>query len=379
MEPGASSPNGRDAEPGAAGGPAYSRAYREAFHFSPDAQLVTDPSGVVVEANHAAADLLRCQKEFLIGKPLALFSAPGWRQRFYAGITRLTHGNTTDAFATRLARPGGAVREVFVFGWSGDGEQAPERRLYWLVRDVTELHRSELARAELQRRLATAQEDERRRVSRDLHDTVGQTLTALSLSVRAVRDAGPLPEAALARLEQVQRLADELARQLHELAVRLRPTALDDLGLEATVQQLVADWSARTGVPADFQAINCEDRVPPEVETALYRVVQEALTNIAKHAGAGHVSVVLTYRREVVAALVEDDGVGFDVERATQPPAPARPNAGRGRLGLLGMRERVALVGGVLEIESIPERGTTIIARIPLAQPHSHSHDGEPK
>jgi signal transduction histidine kinase len=339
----------------------------EAFYFSLDAQFVTDPSGLILDANPAAADLLRCPKEFLVGKPLALFSAPGSRQRFYAGISRLAQGDSTDAFETRIAR-GPAPRAVWVIGWQGDGESADQRRQYWLLRDVTELQRSESARAELQRRLATAQEDERRRVSRDLHDTVGQTLTALSLSVRAVRDTGPLPAAALARLDQVQRMADELARQLHELAARLRPTALDDLGLAAAARQLVSDWRARTGVPANFQSVGCDGRLPPDVETALYRVVQESLTNIAKHARAGHVSVALTCRRGDVVAVVEDDGLGFDAERVTQTHAPDRPGEG-GRLGLLGMRERVALVGGTLEVESVSGQGTTVIARIPLNTP----------
>jgi signal transduction histidine kinase len=361
MEPHGTSANGRDAAgPEGAGTAAHRRGYRSPFDFSPDAQLVTDPAGVVLEANHAAAHLLCCGKEFLVGKPLALFSVPACRARFHAAVGGLAGRDATEAFETCLARAGGPPREVSVVGWSGGGEPGG-RLLHWLIRDLADWHRSEVARAELQRRLASAQEEERRRVSRDLHDTVGQTLTALSLSVRFVRDAGPLPAAALARLDQVQRLADELARQLHELAVRLRPTALDDLGLEAAARQLVADWSARTGVVADFQAIGCGERLPPEVETALYRVVQEALTNAAKHAGAGHVSVALTCRRGEVVAVVEDDGRGFDADGETQAAAP-------GRLGLLGMRERVTLVRGALEIESAPGRGTTVIARIPLAR-----------
>lgn len=365
------SPNGRDAAgpgPDGEGHPAHHRGSRAAFNVSPDAQFVTDPAGVILEANHAAAELLRCPKEFLAGKPLALFGAPGGRQRFYAAIGGLANREASDAFEAQLSWGGGPPRQVFVIGWRGEGDRAGGPTLHWLVRDVTTLRLSEAARAELQRRLSTAQEDERRRVSRDLHDTVGQTLTALSLGMRAVRDAGPLPPAALARLDQVQRMADELARQLHELAVRLRPTALDDLGLAAAARQLVADWSARTGVPADFQSVGFgATRLPAEVETALYRVVQEALTNAAKHAGAGQVSVVLTCRKGEVVAMVEDDGCGFDAEGVAQTPTPGRPEGERGRLGLLGMRERVALAGGALEVESAPGQGTTVIARVPLA------------
>lgn len=195
---------------------------------------------------------------------------------------------------------------------------------------------------------------------RDLHDTVGQTLVALTLAVQAVRTTPDVPPAALARLEQVQRLADELGRQLHDLAMRLRPTALDDLGLEAAVRQLVDDWSARTGVAAVYQPSGMTERFPPEVETALYRVVQEALTNAAKHARPTRVGVVLGRNGGHAVAIVEDDGCGFDPMVVTPPPG------GRDRLGLLGMRERLALVGGTLEVESEPTVGTTVYARVPL-------------
>ena len=210
-------------------------------------------------------------------------------------------------------------------------------------------------RKDLSRRLATAQEDERRRVSRDLHDSIGQLLAALPIAYRAVKEAGDLPAAAAARLSEAQHLADTVSREVHALAVRLRPTALDDLGLGAALELLVAEWSARAGVPADFQAAELDPgRLPPEVETTVYRVVQEALTNVAKHAGAGRASVVIARSPGHVSAVVEDDGSGFD-------PA-AVP---RGRLGLVGMRERAAVIGGELEIESGPGKGTVVLIRIP--------------
>jgi signal transduction histidine kinase len=204
-------------------------------------------------------------------------------------------------------------------------------------------------RRELARRLATAQEDERSRLARDLHDTVGQTLTGLALAARA------------GNLEQVRRLADELGRELHEVAVRLRPTALDDIGLVAAARVLADDWARRTGVAVEFQAVGLDGpRLPAEVETALYRVVQEALTNAAKHAAAGRVGVVVGRRGGSAVAVVEDDGRGFEPDAL---PTPGQ----RTGLGLVGMRERVGLVGGELVIESGPGRGTTVIARIPVA------------
>jgi two-component system CheB/CheR fusion protein len=211
-------------------------------------------------------------------------------------------------------------------------------------------------RRTLARRLATFQEDERRRLSRDLHDSVGQLLAGLTLAVK-VAAASPLPAAVAGKLADVQRIADELGKQVHGLATRLRPTILDDAGLEAALGQLVDDWSARAGVTVDFQTSGLgAGQLPPEVETALYRVVQEALTNVARHAGASQASVVVSRHDGVATAVIEDNGAGFDPEAV-----------GAGRLGLLGMRERVTLLGGELHVESAPGSGATVTARIPLA------------
>jgi signal transduction histidine kinase len=213
-------------------------------------------------------------------------------------------------------------------------------------------------RKDLSRRLGTAQEDERRRVSRDLHDTIGQLMAGLSLAFKAVETSGHLPAAAAAKLAEAQQVANALGKEVNALAVRLRPTALDDVELEPALGQLVTEWSARAGIPADFQAVGLgPGRLPADVETAIYRVVQEALTNVARHAGAAQVSVTVTRSTGLVTAVVEDDGAGFD-------PAEA-PD---GRLGLLGMRERVALVGGEADVESSPGGGTVVLARIPVPE-----------
>ena len=207
----------------------------------------------------------------------------------------------------------------------------------------------------LTRQLSSAQEDERQRVARDLHDSAGQLLVALSLALRKVELAGDARSGTAARLAEAHKVLDALARELHGLAIRLRPTSLDDLGLGPALRQLVEEWSDRTGVRADFQASGLgPDRLPTEIETTLYRVVQEALTNVAKHAAARIVSVVVDRLNRHVKAVVEDDGSGFD------------PSANEGRLGLIGMRERVDLVGGEFEVESSPGSGTTIYVRIPL-------------
>jgi len=337
----------------------YRLRYQEAFEFSLDARMATDEQGVILEANHAAASLLGCRKEFLIGKPLGLFVVNGNRNLFYQALLRLIRAATSDQFEVKVGR-GGKPRDVAMKVSRTDSANGRATGLRWLLQDVTEQHQEIAARADLLRRLVTAQEDERRRVARELHDSVGQLLSALSLAVQSVRDAEQLTSSTLTRLDVVQRVADELGRTTHDLAVRLRPTALDDFGLKVALQALIKDWSERTGVDADFQSVGLETiRFAPEVETALYRVIQEALTNITKHAAARLVSVVLERRRGDAIMVVEDDGVGFDLDEV----------ASTGRLGLLGMRERMTLVGGSLQIEAAPRAGTLIRVRVPIHFP----------
>jgi len=194
---------------------------------------------------------------------------------------------------------------------------------------------------------------ERRRLARELHDETGQALTSILLGVKAIR-ASDSPAAAERAEADVRAQVVQALQDVRALAVELRPTALDDFGLMPALERLAETFQARSGLETVVQA-NLDGRLPPEIETVLYRVVQEALTNIVKHAGAEHVSIVVTSRDRSVAATVDDDGRGFAMD-------DVREDA----LGLLGMRERLALVGGTLEIESSRESGTTIAAQVPL-------------
>ena len=212
------------------------------------------------------------------------------------------------------------------------------------------------ARDGLRRRLSRAQEEERLRLARELHDSAGQALAVLSMSIESLARSTPLPPSAMEILARVRRSVDELSRELHGISVRLRPTALDDLGLVPALRQLAEEWSSRAGVAVELTTANIDARLAEEVETALYRIAQEALTNVARHARASRVSIVLSRPDAQVALVVEDDGVGFDAA-----------TSGAGRLGLAGMRERVGLIGGTLELESSPGGGTTIVACVPIA------------
>ena len=203
-------------------------------------------------------------------------------------------------------------------------------------------------------RVVDAQEVERRRLARELHDETGQALTSILLGLRAVEEADIGDEAR----EATARLREQVVDTLHDvrrLAVELRPSALDDFGLVPALERLVETFREQTGIPVELETVLGETRLPPPVETALYRIVQEALTNVIKHSRASRVSVLVTRKRDSVAAVVEDDGVGFSPDEARD-----------GGLGLVGMRERITLLDGRLTVESEPERGTTLVAEVPV-------------
>ena len=204
------------------------------------------------------------------------------------------------------------------------------------------------------RRVVAAQELERRRLARELHDETGQALTSILLGLKPLEQSVETEEARAA-VASVRELVVSTLQDVRALAVELRPAALDDFGLVPAVERLTATFREQSGLRVDLEAQLGDERLPSEVETALYRVVQEALTNIVKHARAGHVSVLLSRKGGAVVAVIEDDGSGFD-------PAGTREDA----LGLAGMRERVGLVGGRLRIESTSETGTTLVAEVPV-------------
>jgi signal transduction histidine kinase len=203
------------------------------------------------------------------------------------------------------------------------------------------------------RRVVEAQELERRRLARELHDQTGQELTSVILGLKAVEEAQDPADHAEA-LEQVRAQVIETLHDVRRLAVELRPKALDDFGLVAAIDRLVHTFGEQTGIKVDLVAQLADERLASDVETALYRMVQEALTNIAKHAQAASVSIVIGRSAAAVSAVVEDDGRGFDTA------------ARREGMGLDGMQERLALLDGRLKIESRPGGGTTLVGEVPL-------------
>jgi signal transduction histidine kinase len=212
----------------------------------------------------------------------------------------------------------------------------------------------ESLRRQLLEKVITTQEDERRRIARELHDSTSQNLTSLIVGLRMM-ETNCAQCAAQSKATDMREVASKTLDEVHDLSMHLRPRVLDDLGLAAALERLGSEWQARYKIPVDI-AIQLSERLPGDVETAIYRIVQETLTNIARHAQAHSASILVERRNDVVRAIVEDDGVGFD----------ANTNQGEHHLGLLGMRERAELLNGTLTIESVAERGTSIFIEIPL-------------
>jgi signal transduction histidine kinase len=203
------------------------------------------------------------------------------------------------------------------------------------------------------RRVVSAQELERRRLARELHDETGQALTSILLGLKSledVRDQESLAEST----SRLRELVVTTLQDVRRLAVELRPKALDDFGLVAALERLVETFREQTGIEVDLEPRLGDERLPSDVETTLYRITQEALTNVVKHAHAKHVSIVLTRRDGSISAVIEDDGQGFSEEQGSD-----------NGLGLLGMHERIALVDGRLAVESSPGSGTTLSIEVP--------------
>jgi PAS domain S-box-containing protein len=222
----------------------------------------------------------------------------------------------------------------------------------------------------LRRQLLEAEEAERRRLARELHDQLGQELTAFRLGLDdALRLVGPIERAGdgherlRARLAALHALADRMTVGTRSIALALRPPELDDAGLEDALATYVNEWAERYGVSAETVATGFDDDrgVPADIASALYRIAQEALNNVAKHARATQVSVIVDRSDDAVRLIVEDDGTGFDVEAVRDPARRER------RLGLAGMQERASLGGGSLVIESSPGAGTTLYVVFPTA------------
>ena len=361
--------------------------------FPEHAFVILDPQGVITFWNVGAEQLLGWPSEQAVRAHVWSVLGPGGpgcgigrtdletaeRQGSVIGTRRLNHrdGSARDARTTILALRDDtgllgyglaahlispppspilrvAERDIDGLTPAETRRQLSESRAL-LAAEIADRTQAETSRARLLRRLVVAQEDERRRLARDLHDGLGQRLTALRLILEAL-DASQSGsrEQPTGTAKALEMLAS-IDQEVDFIAWELRPAALDDLGLASVLASYVKEWSRHAGVPAVFHArpVNLQ-RFAPEVEASIYRVAQESLNNVLKHAHAHSVNVLLELRGDNLALVVEDDGVGY------HPTA-----SGETRIGLTGMRERALAVGGTLEIEPTPGGGTTVLACIP--------------
>jgi PAS domain S-box-containing protein len=286
--------------------------YRRLFEQAPDGHLLTDAAGRIVEANAVAGSLLGTSPGDLTGQPLVGFVSQEQKKSFKARLSRrTTRAGAAEEWEVRMRnREGRGFEAALAVTLLPEGKDAAAS-LLWSLRDITGRKRTE----------AKLKASERRHRS-------------------------------LYRQLLVQR------DQLRFLSAELRPTLLDDLGIAPALGFLAESFSARTGIPVDVEGDLGQERLDPLVETALYRIIQEALANVGRHAEAGRVAIRLERRQRSLRFWVRDDGVGFD----PQAVGPGRD----GGLGLLGIRERLAAIGGRLEVVSSPGNGAQLKATLPL-------------
>jgi len=334
-----------------------------------DAIITVDESQHVVLFNAAAEAMFRCPREQAIGAPLARFIP----ERFRAGHERHVGRFGESGISSRRM---GALR--IVVGLRSDRGEFPidasisqitesGKKFYTVIlRDVTERIRAEEALRHSQtelRELAYAtnsvREQEKSRIARELHDELGQALTALKLDLTWLSERLPAGQEAIAeKLGAMQAMIDGTVAATRRISADLRPMMLDDLGLVPAAEWLVQEFTQRTGIPCELRVASPELELKDPHATAVFRILQESLTNVARHAQAQRVEVALGRVDGSVTLNVRDNGRGFSLDD------PRRPNA----FGLMGLRERVSLLGGEIRIESQPGRGTVLYVQIPLEE-----------
>ena len=333
--------------------------YRELFENAKDAIYVHDLDGNYIRINRAAEDLSGYTREEIVGHNFTEF------------ISKEHVKFVQDRFCSKLAKKGETTYEVDVI--AKDGRRVPvevsSRAIYenglvvgiqGTARDITERKAAQDTLQMFSRQLIEAQEDERRRISRELHDQIGQILTAVKMNLHAVQQFCKNSEAGSHVKDNIEAV-DEALRLLRDLSVDLRPPVLDDLGLVTALRWYADRFARRTGLDIDV-IVDLPDhdrRFSRELETACFRIAQEALTNVARHAKASQILVQLARDENVLVLTVKDDGVGFD-------PEHLRKRAPRATLGLVSMQERAHAAGGKIDIDTIDGNGTEIRLTVPL-------------
>jgi PAS domain S-box-containing protein len=327
-------------------------AYRVLFDQMNEGAVTLTPDGLVAYCNRRFADIVRTPLARVIGATLHRFVPPAEQAAFETLRERWITGNARGDLRFRTG-DGSLVPVAVSFAPLHAEGSAEVIGVVGVIRDITERAEAEDLRNRLVEQVMTAQDEERRRIARELHDETGQSLTALLVGLRTIEGSRTAAQA----IELAQRLRETTAQTLIDVGRLwrgLHPGVLDDLGLAAAVSRHAGEFAQAHRIAVTVQTEGLDaDGLSPLLQATVYRVLQEALTNVARHAGARSVSVRLERGAGSVELRVQDDGAGF------------KPGKG-GRLGLRGMRERAALLGGSVDVVSEPGAGTTITARIPV-------------
>jgi PAS domain S-box-containing protein len=329
--------------------------FRSFFELTADLAAIADIEGHFRQINSAWSKTLGYPEEELLGKPFMDFIHPDDKERTRQVIAEKSkRGKTILTFENRYIRKDGSV--VWL-EWTSHPDTAKDR-VFAIARDVTARRQAEERIRQLARHLETVREEEHKRFADALHDELGQALTAIKIDLATVAAECPAEDRLKAKIVRAQKLLAEGILGVHTLCRELRPGALDDLGLKEALDGLTADWKPRTDVKCVFSADIDEEVLTDKIRTAVFRIVQEALTNVSNHAQASQVVVNLVADECILHFSVADNGRGM------APGAESKPET----FGLLGMRERLEALGGELHIESSPGKGTRIEGSIPLPQ-----------
>jgi len=338
--------------------------YHALLNAMSDGAGLLERDGTILFGNRRLAEMGRVPLETLRGFPFQQLVVPAERATFEAFLRE--GGALQDGAEFALLRGDESAMPVRIAlspvdldaYLGGAGAEARNRAavLIAIITDLTDLKEAEATRLGLTKRLMFAQDEERRRIARELHDETGQSLAALAVGLRAIEEQAVTVDVRSAA-QQLQRVAAQTVDDIGRLARGLHPSVLDDVGLAAAARRYVDDYARSFGISVQLVSEGLEwSKLPPLLATTIYRILQEALTNVARHARAKQVLVGLKRDESTLELLVRDDGVGF--------AAVGGLNETSG-LGLHGMRERVALLGGSVEIDSRPGHGTMVRARIP--------------
>ena len=338
--------------------------YRELFENSRDALYVHDMSGMYSSVNRAAERISGYAREELIGKHFSKLLNPEYAGRHLHGQSPTLEDLSETIYESEIITKEGrhipveiSRRLIFAKGVAV-GVQG-------CMRDISERKRVQAAARTYSRRVIEAQEAERRRISRELHDQVGQILTAVKMNLHSLWEKCTAPEI-LASIQDNMEVIDEAVDQVRDLSIDLRPLLLDDFGLAIALRWYLDRQGKGCGLATEFTTHSlCEDdRFSSELETACFRIVQESVTNVIRHAKASCIRVTLERIGSDLILLISDDGVGFDLSVMRN---------GAATLGLRGMEERVQALGGYITIDSAPSIGTEICARFPIRGAQSRS------